>query len=136
MTYTAGDEIVRLRGGEPLVWDAKARLKAPEIDSDTRNKISYGRGGKVMTTYYSQEQTGGAAPFGKVKSPVFVAATNAEFQHDAGIGIYTGNARMWQDDNYVNADRIVLRREQKRMEGEGNVTRAIRGEKLGTLVTP
>jgi LPS export ABC transporter protein LptC/lipopolysaccharide transport protein LptA len=124
MSYTAADEMVRMRGGEPTVWDARARLKAPEIDSDTRNKVSYARG-RVNTTYYSQEQTGGAAPFAKVKSPVFVAASTAEFQHDTGIGIYTGNARMWQDDNYVNADRIVLRREQKRMEGEGNVRSAL-----------
>lgn len=124
MAYTARDATIRLRGGDPVVWDARARLKAPEIDSDSRQKISYARG-RVTTTYYSQEQTGGAAPFGKVKSPVFIASSSAEFQHDAGIGIYTGNARMWQDDNYIKADRITLRREQKRMEGEGDVQSAL-----------
>ncbi|HKR00289.1 MAG TPA: LPS export ABC transporter periplasmic protein LptC, partial [Pyrinomonadaceae bacterium] len=36
-TYTAADEIVRLRGGEPTVWDSRARTKAVEIDSDTRS---------------------------------------------------------------------------------------------------
>ncbi|HEV2764517.1 MAG TPA: LptA/OstA family protein, partial [Pyrinomonadaceae bacterium] len=72
---------------------------------------SYARN-RVTTTYYSQEQTGGAAPFGKTKSPVFVASQSAEFQHDSGVGVYTGNARMWQDDNFVKADRITLRREQ------------------------
>ncbi len=124
MTYTAGDGVVKLRGGEPVVWDARARMKATEIDSDTVNKVSYARG-KVSTTYYSQEQTNGAAPFKNTKSPVFIASNAAEFQHEAGVGVYTGNARAWQDDNFVKADRLVLRNQQKRMEGDGNVQSAL-----------
>lgn len=124
MSYTAGDGVVRMRGGEPVAWDSRARLKAAEIDSNTVTKVSYARG-KVLTTYYSQEQTGGAAPFKNVKSPVYVASANAEFQHEAGTGVYTGNARAWQDDNFVKADRIVLHRDQKRMDGEGNVQSAL-----------
>jgi LPS export ABC transporter protein LptC len=124
ISYTAADAVVRLRGGEPVVWDSRARLKAAEIDSDTINKVSNCRG-KVLTTYYSQEQTNGAAPFKNVKSPVFIASASAEFQHESGVGIYTGGARAWQDDNFVKADRLVLRREQKRMDGEGNVQSAL-----------
>jgi lipopolysaccharide export system protein LptA len=124
MTYTGGDGVVKLRGGEPVVWDSRARLKATEIDSDTVNKVSHARG-KVLTTYYSQEQTNGAAPFKNTKSPVFVASNAAEFQHEAGVGVYTGNARAWQDDNFVKADRLVLRNHQKRMEGDGNVQSAL-----------
>ena len=124
VSYTTADETVRLREGEPVVWDSRARMKAVEIDSNTRNKISYGRG-RAATTYYSQEQTGGAAPFAKVKSPVFVVADNAAFQHETGVGIYTGNARMWQDDNFVRAGRITLRRETKRMDAEGRVQSAL-----------
>ncbi|MFL6208772.1 MAG: LPS export ABC transporter periplasmic protein LptC [Pyrinomonadaceae bacterium] len=123
-SYTTADAIVRLRGGEPTVWDARARVKATEIDSDTTKRISYGRG-KTQTTYYSQEQTGGATPFQKVKSPVFIVAANAEFQHDTGVGIYTGDARAWQDDNFVRADKLTLRREQRRMEADNNVQSAI-----------
>ncbi|HWS85756.1 MAG TPA: LPS export ABC transporter periplasmic protein LptC [Pyrinomonadaceae bacterium] len=124
MTYTAPDGVVRLRGGEPTVWDSRARLKATEIDSDTVGKVSHARG-KVSTTYYSQEQTNGAAPFKNTKSPVFVASNAAEFMHEAQVGVYTGNARAWQDDNFVKADRLVLRNQQKRMEGDGNVQSAL-----------
>ena len=123
-SYTAADEIVRLRGGAPVVWDSRARMKATEIDSDTRRKISYGRG-KAQTTYYSQEQTNGATPFSKVKSPVFIASNSVEFQHDSGIGIYTGDARAWQDDNFVSADKLTLRRDNRRMEGDGRVQSAL-----------
>ena len=124
VTYTTADEWVRLRGGAPVVWDSRARLKATEIDSDTRKRISYARG-RAQTTYYSQEQTGGATPFAKVKSPVFITSNSVEFQHDAGVGIYTGAARAWQDDNFVSADKLTLRRDNRRMEGDGHVQSAL-----------
>jgi LPS export ABC transporter protein LptC/lipopolysaccharide transport protein LptA len=123
-SYTAADQVIRLRGGEPTVWDSRARTKAVEIDADRRNDISYGRG-KAATTYYSQEQTNGATPFQKVKSPVFIVADRAEFRHETGVGIYTGNARAWQDDNFVRADTITIYRENKRMEGAGHVQSAL-----------
>jgi LPS export ABC transporter protein LptC len=123
-SYTASDETVRLRGGEPVVWDSRARTRAQEIDSDTRNDISYGRG-KTATTYYSQEQTNGATPFSKIKSPVYVVADRAEFRHVEGIAVYTGGARAWQDDNFVRADKLTLYRENKRMDGDGRVQSAL-----------
>lgn len=123
-TYTAADETVRLRGGEPTVWDSRARTKAVELDSDTRTDISYGRG-KTSTTYYSQEQTNGATPFQNMKSPVYIVSDRAEFRHVTGVGIYTGNARTWQDDNFVRADTITIYRDTKRMEGDGHVQSAL-----------
>lgn len=119
-SYTAADEVIRLRGGEPVVWDSRARTKAIEIDTDTRNDVSFTRG-KTATTYYSQAQTNGATPFSKVSSPVFIISDNAEFRHLTGIAIYTGGARAWQDDNFVKADRLTIYRENKRMEGDGHV---------------
>jgi lipopolysaccharide export system protein LptA len=119
-SYTAADETIRLRGGEPVVWDSRARTKAVEIDTDTRSDVSYTRG-KTATTYYSQEQTNGATPFSKVKSPVFIVSDRAEFRHLTGVAIYTGGARAWQDDNFVKADRLTIYRENKRMEGDGHV---------------
>ena len=112
VSYSASDETVRLRGGDPTVWDSRARTKAVEIDSNNATHISSCRG-KVQTTYYSQEQTNGAAPFQKVKSPVYLLGDRAELNHDTGVATYTGNARMWQDDNFVRADTITLFREQK-----------------------
>src|SRR5882724_4083246 len=81
VSYSATDTTVRLRGGEPTVWDARARTKAIEIDSNNATRISSCRG-KVQTTYYSQEQTNGAAPFRKDKSPVYLLGDGAELNHD------------------------------------------------------
>ncbi len=123
-SYTSEDETVRLRGGEPTVWDSRARVKATEIDMDTRADVSNSRG-KTQTTYYSQEQTNGATPFSKVKSPVYITADRAEFQHNTGVAIYNGNARAWQDDNFVRSDKLTIRRESKSMQGDGHVQSAL-----------
>lgn len=128
ISYTTSDEMVRLRGGEPTVWDARGRTKAVEIDSDLLNKVSYGRN-KVATTYYSQEKTGGATPFSKVKSPVYVAAERAEFRQSNSQAIYTGNARAWQDDNFVRGDKLNLYLNDKRMDAAGNVQTALYNSK-------
>jgi len=128
VSYSAGDQTVRLRGGEPTVWDSRGRTKALELDSDLANHISYSRG-RTSTTYYSQEQTNGAAPFSKVKSPVYVVSDRAEFNHDTGVATYTGNARAWQDDNFVRSDKLNLYINDKTMDATGHVQTALYNSK-------
>ena len=120
MVYTASDGVVRLRGGEPTVWNSQARAKSAEIDWDTKNQKSFLRG-KVATTYYSQKQTGGATPFGKTNAPVFITSDQAQFNHQEEVGIYQGNARAWQDNNYVRADTLILQQKTGRLDGAGKV---------------
>jgi LPS export ABC transporter protein LptC len=120
ISYTADDNTVRLRGGEPTVWDSRARTKAIELDSDLSHQVSYSRG-KTATTYYSQQQTNGATPFSKVKSPVYIVSDRGEFHRDSGVAIYTGNARAWQDDNFVRADKLTIYTNEKKMDANGRV---------------
>lgn len=123
-SYIAADQMVRLRGGEPTVWDSRGRTKGVELDSDLANRVSYSRG-KTTTTYYSQEQTNGATPFSKVKSPVYVVSDRAELNHETGVATYTGNARAWQDDNFVRGDKLNLYLNDKTMDATGHVQTAI-----------
>lgn len=120
IVFTAADQTIRLRGGEPTVWDSRGRTKGLELDSDLNSDVSFSRG-KTATTYYSQEQTNGAAPFQKGKSPVYVSSDRGEFHHNEGTAIYTGNARAWQDDNFVRADKLTIYVNDKKMEGHGRV---------------
>jgi len=124
VSYVAADETVRLRGGDPTVWDSRGRTKAVELDADLANDVSYARG-KTTTTYYSQEQTNGATPFSKTKSPVYIVSDRGEFRHQSGQAIYSGNARAWQDDNYVRGDKLVIYINDKRMEASGHVQTTI-----------
>ncbi len=120
MSYTSGDGVVRLRGGEPTVWDSRARAKAREIDWDTKNQKSYLRSG-VSTTYYSQKQTGGATPFSDNSKPVFLTSDSAEIDHRAETALYIGNARGWQEKSYVRADRFHIQQRTGQFDAEGSV---------------
>ena len=124
VSYVAADETVRLRGGDPTVWDSRGRTKATELDADLVNDVSYARG-RTTTTYYSQEQTNGATPFSKTKSPVYISSERGEFRHESGQAIYSGNARAWQDDNYVRGDKLIIYVNDKRMEAIGHVQTTI-----------
>lgn len=120
LTFTPSDGYVRLRRGEPTVWDSSARARADEIDWDTKSDRSR-LSGKVRTTYYSQKQTGGATPFGETDKPVYVTASSAEFDHRAETGAYNGAARGWQENNFVTADRFLIKQREGQFVAEGNV---------------
>ena len=120
MTFTQSDETVRLRGGEPTGWNSKYRAKAREIDWDTRGQRSLFRG-KVSTTYYSLKQMGNAAPFSQSDKPVFVTSENAEFDQTSETAIYTGNARGWQEDNYIRGDKFMMSQREGQFVAEGHV---------------
>ena len=120
MSYTAADQTVRLRGGEPTAWDNKSRAKAPEIDWDTKNQFSELRGG-ASTTYYSSSSLGNTAPFGRAEKPVYVTATAAHFDHKTDVATFSGNARGWQDNNYVRGERMTFSEREGRFVAEDNV---------------
>ena len=124
IVFTASDETVRLRGGEPTIWDSRARVKANQVDWDTKNNKS-NLSGAVSTTYYNQKSTGGATPFQATNSPVYLTAENAAFDHVQESAVYTGNARAWQGNNYVRADKLLLQQKQGKLFGEGNVQSSI-----------
>ena len=128
ISYVAADQTVRLRGGDPTVWDSRGRTKATELDADLANDVSYARG-RTTSTYYSQEQTNGATPFSKTKSPVYIVSDRGEFRHESGQAVYTGNARAWQDDSFVRGDKLVIYVNDKRMEATGHVQTAIYNSK-------
>lgn len=129
MSFTQSDQTVRLRGGEPTVWDASARAKAREIDWDTRNSKSYLRGG-VSTTYYSRKKMRDSSPFASSDKPVFVTAENAEIDSLAETAVYSGNARGWQENNYVRGNRLMIEQKTGKFVAEGNVQSVLYNAKL------
>ncbi|MEW6126088.1 MAG: LPS export ABC transporter periplasmic protein LptC [Acidobacteriota bacterium] len=123
-TYNGQIEMLYLRGKRPMVWDAEARTQANEIDYDRSKDETHARG-DVRTTYYSRETAGDATPFKNTKSPVFMTAEKADARNSEGYAIYTGNARGWQDNNFVKADRIELFQNDKKMIATSRVESAL-----------
>ena len=135
-TYTPSTGVLTMRRGEPTVWDTRARAKATEIDWHTTENKSYLRGA-VSTTYYNPRQMRGSSPFGSMGKPVFLTAANAEIDHAAEIALYTGNARGWQDDNYVRAERIYIDQKSGKFTADGKVQSALYAARIrggGTAV--
>ena len=123
--YDAAAQTIAMRG-KPLLWDTTARTNADEIDTNLDTGESLARG-RVRTTYYSRETTGGAAPFKKSKAPVTVAADRAVVRHREGAARYLGNARAWQDDDFVRGDNLELDKGERALHAWGNVQSAFYG---------
>lgn len=121
INYTGADGVLRLRGGMPNVWDSSARAKADQIDWHTRQYESY-LNGNVAVTYYSQKKTNGAAPFTDVNSPIFITSNQAKFEHRKQHAVFTGNARAWQEDNYVRGNRLYIEIPEGKFVATGDVS--------------
>ncbi|QQS46246.1 MAG: LPS export ABC transporter periplasmic protein LptC [Acidobacteriota bacterium] len=120
--YDGDSRIVTLRG-KPQLWDDKARGSADEIDANLDTGESFLRG-RVRTTYYSRESTGGAAPFEDRNAPVTIASERAVVKHREGAARFTGNVRAWQDNDFVRAENIELDNGEKTMSAWGNAQSA------------
>lgn len=139
--WTAATRLVTLRG-RPQIWDSTARADAEEIDIRLESNESHLRG-KVRTTWFSQESTGGAAPFRRRQSPVSVASDQAIIHHPGGSSAaargsdersttsaqggharYTGNVRAWQDSEFIRADQIDLDRAARTLHAVGKAQSA------------
>ncbi|MCO6510802.1 MAG: LPS export ABC transporter periplasmic protein LptC [Aridibacter famidurans] len=118
--FDSASQTASLRGGEPVLWDDTGRIRAKEIDWDVKNERS-AMGGGVSATYYRQRSDAGSTPFSDENSPVFVSSQNAQFDHKAETAVFSGNARAWQDKNYVRGDRLLVDQPAGRFYAEGNV---------------
>lgn len=120
--YTATNQTIAMRG-KPLLWDPSSRANADEIDANVETGESFLRG-KVRSTYYSREKTGGATPFKKDKAPVTIAADRAVVKHREGAARYFGNVRAWQDNDFVRAENMELDNGERMMTAWGNAQSA------------
>ena len=121
--YLGASRTVLMRG-KPQLRDSVMRTDAQEIDANLDSGESFART-RVRTTYYSQSTTNGAAPFKKSKSPVFVSSDQATFRHRESAAKYEGNARAWQDDNFVRGDILEMDNGEKTMIATGNAQSAL-----------
>ncbi len=120
--YTAANRAVAMRG-KPLLFDSSSRANADEIDANLDTDESELRG-RVRTTWFSREATGGSAPFKDKKAPVTIASDRAVVKHREGAARYIGNVRAWQDDDFVRADNLELDKGERVMTAWGNAQSA------------
>jgi len=74
--------------------------------------------GDVKSTYSElKEQPNGALLASS--SPIHVTARSMTAHNDRGIALYTGNARLWQDANLVEAPTIQFERDRRFLVAQG-----------------
>jgi lipopolysaccharide export system protein LptA len=117
--YTPADELLLLTGN-------------PRISNGgmvtTAKTISMARGtgdalaeGDVKSTYSDlKEQPDGALLASS--SPIHVTARTMSAHNAPGVALYSGNARLWQDANVIEAPSIQFDRDRRFVTAQGTVT--------------
>ncbi len=122
--YDAESGWIRLRGGDPTVWDARGRTRATELDVNPREGQSLARG-RVLTTYIPRETNARTLPFPERDAPVFIAADRLEVTHRARCARYTGAVRAWQQEMYLTAEEMEVCEAERTLTARGHVRSAL-----------
>ncbi|GBC77577.1 Lipopolysaccharide export system protein LptA [bacterium HR08] len=134
-SYDADSGWIRLRGGEPTVWDARGRTRADEVDVNPREQRSVARG-RVLTTALPGEAGARALPFAARDAPIFIAADHLDVDHRERRARYTGAVRAWQQDTYLTADELEVREAERTLTARGQVRSFLfRARPTGTTET-
>jgi lipopolysaccharide export system protein LptA len=105
--------------GSPVLFDATSRTTAGGEVAINQKTGALRAGGGVVSTYLSSPGGGNAIDMGR--GPAHISSESLAGSTTSGHAIYTGHARLWQDQSLLNADRIELWRDEKKLQANGNV---------------
>jgi len=114
--YTSGDQTLRL-SGSPRYEEGGMTTTAHRIRMNRATGEAFADG-DVKTTYNDLKPQAGGALLAS-SSPIHVTSHSMVTHREPGIATYTGNARLWQDANVVQAPSIEFDREQRYVLANG-----------------
>jgi lipopolysaccharide export system protein LptA len=114
--YTPADQILVLTGS-PRVSDGGMTTTANSMRLNRATGYAFAEG-NVKTTYNDLKPQPGGALLSS-SSPIHVTARSMSVQGTSAIALYTGDARLWQDANIVEAQSIEFDRDQRSMVAGG-----------------
>ena len=122
-TYTAADQVLVL-SGSPRVVDGGMTTTAQTI---RLNRISGDAvaDGEVKSTYSDPK----AQPDGGMlasSDPIHVTSRSMTSHRSSATAVYTGDARLWQNGNVVEAPMLEFDREHRSLAAEGTATQAVK----------
>jgi lipopolysaccharide export system protein LptA len=114
--YTPVDQMLVLTGSPRVTNGGMATTsKSIRINRGTGEALAQG---DVKSTYNDlKEQPNGALLASS--SPIHVTAHNMTAHSNAGTALYSGNARLWQDANIIEAPTIQFDRERRFVTAQG-----------------
>jgi lipopolysaccharide export system protein LptA len=115
--YTPADEILVL-AGSPRVVDGGMTTTANSMRLNRASGDAFAEG-DVKTTYSDLKPQPGGALLSS-SSPIHVTARAMTAHGTSAIALYTGDARLWQDANVVQAQSIEFDRDHRSMVAGGS----------------
>jgi lipopolysaccharide export system protein LptA len=127
--YTPADQILVLNGS-PHVLDSGMETTARTVRLNRATGDGFADG-DVKTTYSDlKEQPNGALLASS--DPVHVTARSMTAHGNPGVAVYSGNARLWQDANVVEAPSIQFQIEQRTVIADSNSSQKVSTVLVGT----
>jgi lipopolysaccharide export system protein LptA len=125
--YSPSDQILTLRGS-PRIVDGGMATTANVVRINRSSGQAFAEG-DVKTTYSDLKPQPGGALLAS-SDPVHVTAKNMNIHNNTKVAAYSGDARLWQNTNVVEAPSIEFQEEQRAVVAEG------KGEqKVSTILT-
>ncbi len=120
--YTPADQMLVLSGNPRVANGGMATTaKTIRINRATGDALAQG---DVKSTYSElKEQPDGALLASS--SPIHVTAQSMTANNNPGIALYTGNARLWQDANIIEAPTIQFDRDRRFVTAQGLPTHRV-----------
>jgi len=105
--------------GSPVVSDAMSRTAVrKDVLINQKSGEIKGSGG-VVSTYLSSGHAG--SPMNLGAGPAHISADSLTGSTQSGHAVYSGHARLWQDQSLLNADQIEIWRDEKKLQATGHV---------------
>ncbi len=120
--YTPADQMLVLTGNPRVInGGMETTAKAIRINRATTDALA---DGDVKSTYSElKEQPNGALLASS--SPIHATARSMTAHNNSGVAVYTGNARLWQDANIVEAPSIEFDRNRRFVLAQGTSTQPV-----------
>ena len=115
--YTPADQVLILTGS-PRVTDGGMNTTANSMRLNRSTGDAFAEG-DVKTTYSDLKPQPGGALLSS-SSPIHVTARSMSVHGNSGSALYTGDARLWQDANIVEAPSIEFDRDRRSMVATGS----------------
>jgi lipopolysaccharide export system protein LptA len=119
--------------GSPILSDATSRTTAGGEVAINQKTGALKAAGDVISTYVSSPN--GSSSINLGPGPAHISSDSLAGSTTSGHAIYTGHARLWQDQSLLNADRIELWRDEKKLQADGHVV-AVFPQAPGQLASP
>ncbi|HYL69163.1 MAG TPA: LPS export ABC transporter periplasmic protein LptC [Candidatus Limnocylindria bacterium] len=105
--------------GSPVLSDAVSRTTVAGNVNINQKSGEVQTSGAVVSTYLASGHGGSTVNMGS--GPAHISADSLTGSTATGHAIYSGHARLWQDQSLLNADQIEVWREEKKLEAKGRV---------------